>query len=64
MGAMSSAEVAGQGYRAMHAGKSLVVHGLKNKLGIWSVRFSPRSISRAIAASLNKSPAAEPQLKG
>lgn len=58
MGAMSSAQVAGQGYRAMHAGKSMIVHGFKNKAAIWSVKFIPRSISRLAAALANKSPEA------
>ncbi len=64
MGAMGAAEVAGQGYRAMHAGKSMIVHGLKNKLLLLLVNLSPRGISRAVVAFLNMSPAAPPALKG
>ena len=54
MGAMTAAEVAADGYRAMMAGRPMVVHGLKNKLSAWSVRLSPRALVTAIAASLNK----------
>lgn len=54
MGAMTAAEVAADGYRAMMAGSPMVVHGLKNKFSAWSVRLSPRALVTAIAASLNK----------
>ena len=54
MGAASPAEVARQAYRAMNAGRTLVVHGAKNKLAAFGVRFSPRPMVRAAAASLNK----------
>ena len=54
MGAMTAAEVAADGYRAMMAGRPMVVHGLKNKFSAWSVRLSPRALVTAIAASLNK----------
>jgi short-subunit dehydrogenase len=47
------ADVARQGYRAMMAGRSMIIHGLKNKLSIQSLRVSPRSIARKVAASLN-----------
>jgi short-subunit dehydrogenase len=56
MGAASAEEVARQGYRAMLAGKPMLVHGAKNKIAAFSVRFSPRGILRAVAASLNRSP--------
>ncbi len=54
LGAMTAAEVALSGYRAMHAGKPMVVHGLKNKFSAVSVGFSPRGLVRSIAASLNR----------
>lgn len=54
MGAMTATEVATEGYRAMMAGRPMVVHGLKNRLSAWSVRLSPRALVTALAASLNK----------
>jgi short-subunit dehydrogenase len=59
MGAASAEGVARQAYRAMHAGKPMVVHGLKNKLAVQSLRISPRSVTTAVAAALNKSPDAK-----
>jgi uncharacterized protein len=58
LGAASAATVAREGYRAMMRGRPLVVHGLKNKLTIQSLRVSPRSAVRAVAASFNPPPAA------
>jgi short-subunit dehydrogenase len=60
MGAAPAATVARQAYRAMRRGRPLVVHGLKNQLTIQSLRFSPRGVVRAIAASLNPPPAVSP----
>jgi len=60
---MTSHEVASQGYRAMHAGKLIAVHGLKNLIGVWSVRFTPRAVVRAIAAAMNRDPSAAKELK-
>jgi short-subunit dehydrogenase len=54
IGAASSEEVARQGYRAMMAGKPMVIHGFKNKLSAELVRVSPRAAVRAVAASLNR----------
>jgi short-subunit dehydrogenase len=62
LGAASPAVVARQGYRAMSKGKPMVVHGLKNKLTVQSLRFSPRALARAITASLNPRP--RPAIKG
>ena len=56
LGAASPATVARQGYRAMMKGKPMVIHGLRNKLTVQSLRLSPRALSRAIAASLNPRP--------
>ena len=64
LGAMGPAEVAREGYRAMLAGKPLVVHGLKNKLAASALRFSPRGLVRAVTAQLNRAPrTVSPQLK-
>lgn len=56
MGSMGAAEVALAGYRAMRAGAPLAVHGLKNKLSVFSVRLAPRGVVRSIAAKLNRAP--------
>ncbi len=55
MGAQDAPSVARQAYRAMLAGRPLIVHGLKNKLGVQALRVSPRSVVRSMAASLNRS---------
>ena len=57
LGAASAATVAKQGYRAMMKGRPMVIHGLKNKLTVQSLRVSPRALARAIAASFNPRPA-------
>jgi short-subunit dehydrogenase len=49
----SAGEVAAHGYRALMAGRIVAVHGFMNKLTIQSARFSPRAITRQIAARLN-----------
>jgi short-subunit dehydrogenase len=56
MGAARADLVARQAYRAMHAGRAMVVHGAKNKLAVQSLRVSPRATVRAIAGALNKAP--------
>jgi len=43
----------------MMKGKPMVIHGIKNKLTVQSLRISPRALARAIAASLNPRPAAK-----
>jgi short-subunit dehydrogenase len=59
LGAAPPAKVARQGYDAMMRGKAMVIHGLKNKITVQSLRLSPRALARAIAASLNPLPAAK-----
>jgi short-subunit dehydrogenase len=56
MGAASATTVARQAYRAMMAGRPMIVHGLKNKVAVQGVRFSPRAAITAIAAALNPPP--------
>jgi short-subunit dehydrogenase len=53
-GAMDSKTVAEQGYRAMMAGKPLVITGLKNKLMTFSERFAPRSWVRKIVRGMQE----------
>lgn len=50
---MSSAEVARQGYRALRAGRRVVVPGAFNRLAAFSARLAPRSALVAMAATLN-----------
>ncbi len=59
-GVTATVSCPGAGYRAMMNGKAMVVHGLKNKLTVQSLRISPRALARAVAASLNPRPAANP----
>ena len=49
MGSMDARTVAEDGYRAMMAGKPVVISGFKNWLVAQSVRFSPRRLATAIA---------------
>lgn len=49
MGSMDAATVAEDGYRALMAGKPVVISGFKNWLLAQSVRFSPRRLVTAIA---------------
>ena len=58
LGAADPADVAREGYRAMMRGDPLVVHGLKNRLLVQSLRVSPRRTIRSVAARLNPAPAA------
>jgi len=48
MGSMDARTVAEEGYRALMAGKPLVISGFKNWLLVQSVRFSPRRLLTAI----------------
>jgi uncharacterized protein len=49
MGSMDARTVAEDGYRALMAGKPVVISGFKNWLVALSVRFSPRRLVTAIA---------------
>lgn len=49
MGSMDARTVAEDGYRALMAGKPVVISGFKNWLVAQSVRFSPRKLVTAIA---------------
>lgn len=48
--------VARAAYRACFAGRTLVVHGLLNRIGVLLVRVGPRSLVRRILAFLNHPP--------
>ena len=45
---VSSMEVARAGYRGLMRGQRVVIPGLKNKLGVQSLRFSPRALTTRI----------------
>lgn len=55
LGRMRSQDVARAGYKGMIRGKRLVIPGVKNKMMMESVRFTPRKLVTAIARTLNAS---------
>ncbi|MGA9523834.1 MAG: SDR family oxidoreductase [Myxococcaceae bacterium] len=55
MGTGDAREVAEFGYRAMKQGKRVAIPGWKNKLGAWSVPFSPRGAVLKTTRRLNES---------
>jgi short-subunit dehydrogenase len=61
---MSAAQVAAEGYRAMQAGKVIALHGLMNRLGVWSAKVTPRPLLRSIAAAANQAAGPDKQLAG
>jgi short-subunit dehydrogenase len=46
--------IAKQAYSAMMKGRPLVVHGALGKVALQSLRFTPRAMTRKVAASLNR----------
>lgn len=52
---MTAQQVAEIGYRGFLAGKVLVIPGLVNKIGVQSVRFSPRAAVRQVTRWLQES---------
>jgi uncharacterized protein len=54
-GVMRASEVASQAYQAMMGGKPIVIPGLRNKLGLQSLRVAPRAMVRRVTAALNRS---------
>ncbi len=54
MGSMDARTVAEDGYRALMAGKPVVISGVKNWLVAQSVRFSPRRLVTAIARKVQE----------
>jgi short-subunit dehydrogenase len=63
-GTMRATDVASQAYRAMHAGRGVVVHGFTNKLSAWSAAMTPNWLLVRIVAGLNQDPAAAKRLTG
>jgi short-subunit dehydrogenase len=64
MGTMRADTVASQAYRAMHAGRRVIVHGLKNKLGAVSAGWTPNAVLLPMIAALNQDPDAQKRLTG
>jgi short-subunit dehydrogenase len=54
MGSMGAPEVAAHAYDAMMRGTPIAVPGLRNKLGLQSLRVAPRALVRRAAAALNR----------
>jgi len=55
MGMMTSAAVAQIGYRGLMQGKRLLIPGLLNKIGVQSIRLSPRRVATQVARMLQES---------
>ena len=53
LGLMDSAAVAREGYDAMMAGRSLVIPGLTNKIGVQALRLAPRRLATTIIRALH-----------
>ena len=49
---MSARKVAQAGYRGFRKGKVLIIPGWRNKLGVWLIRCTPRSLARKIVKQL------------
>lgn len=55
LGRMRSLDVARAGYKGMLRGKRLVIPGIRNKMIMETVRFTPRKLVTAIARNMNGS---------
>jgi short-subunit dehydrogenase len=53
-GAADPAQVAAYSYRAMAAGTTLAIPGMRNRLGIQGLRITPRGMIRTVTARLNQ----------
>jgi uncharacterized protein len=53
-GAMSSAAVAEQGYKALMMGKRVIITGSTNKIGAYAAKLLPRSLAAKIAKYVAK----------
>jgi len=54
LGMMSAAKVAETGYRGFLAGKAVLIPGLMNKVGVQSLRISPRAMVRKVTRKLQE----------
>jgi len=54
LGAMEAPAVAAHAYRAMMAGKTIAIPGVRNKMILQAQRVTSRSLSRAVAGRLNQ----------
>jgi short-subunit dehydrogenase len=53
-GMMKADDVARQGYLGLMEGKAIIIPGFRNKIGVFMLRFSPRSLVLKIVYKLNK----------
>jgi short-subunit dehydrogenase len=53
LGSMDAAAVARAGFCGFRARRALAIPGLRNRLGVWSVRLGPRSVVRKVVAFFN-----------
>ena len=53
LGAMDADRVARIGFEGWKAGKTLVIAGLRNRVGAFAIRFVPRAMARRITKRLN-----------
>ena len=51
---VSSMDVARAGYRGLMRGKRVVIPGLKNKLGVQSIRITPRAVATRVVRALQE----------
>ena len=51
---MDAATVARAGYRGLMAGKTVVIPGIRNRILVESVRFSPRSMVTQIVRNMQE----------
>jgi uncharacterized protein len=51
---VSSMDVARAGYRALMRGKRVVVPGMKNKIGVQSIRITPRALATKVVRALQE----------
>jgi hypothetical protein len=54
LGVMSAADVAREGYDGMMAGRTLVVPGLGNKLGVQALRVTPRTMAARVVRRIQE----------
>jgi short-subunit dehydrogenase len=64
LGTMRADAVARDAYRAMHAGRRIIVHGFTNKLSAMSAGMTPTALLLRIVSALNQDPSTQKRLTG
>jgi uncharacterized protein len=54
MKVMDAATVAREGYEGMKAGRTLIIPGVLNKLGVQAIRVSPRSVVPKVVRAMQR----------